>query len=116
MARKDCTKVWALSPGEIVELDDARDTLLRVTRGVLWVTMEHDTRDIVLNAGDTFVVDRNGVTLAEAQGSTAVRVQPHIGGSQDRFAPVGWVASLMSAWLRRMYRRAGSPRRIVPFL
>src|SRR5579872_2312433 len=104
MACKDYAKVWALSPGEIVELDDARDTVLRVTRGVLWLTMEHDTRDIVLNAGDTFVVDRNGVTLAEAQGSTTVCVKPQVGASRNRSATAGWAASVVSAWLRRMYR------------
>ena len=48
------TKVWDLSAGELVRLDGARGTTLRVTRGRLWVTLENDTRDIVLAAGDSY--------------------------------------------------------------
>jgi hypothetical protein len=42
------TKVWELAPNELVKLDGARGTTLRVTRGVLWLTLEDDTRDVVL--------------------------------------------------------------------
>ena len=33
------TKVWDLAPGELVRLDGARGTTLRVTRGTLWITL-----------------------------------------------------------------------------
>ena len=68
------TKVWELAPNELVKLDGARGTTLRVTRGTLWLTLEHDTRDIVLAAGDSFTIDRGGLTLVEAQGSATVCV------------------------------------------
>src|SRR5438876_12455424 len=68
------TKVWDLAPDELVRLDGARGTTLRVTRGVLWVTLEDDTRDVVLTAGDAFTIDRGGLTLVEAQGRTTVCV------------------------------------------
>ncbi len=55
------TKVWDLAPGELVQLDGARGTTLRVTRGTLWITQERDTRDIVLSAGDAFTIDRGGL-------------------------------------------------------
>ena len=61
------TKVWDLSSGELVRLDGARGTTLRVTRGTLWITLENDTRDIVLTAGDSYTIDRGGLTLIEAQ-------------------------------------------------
>jgi len=84
MVRNQGKRVWELAPGQIAELDDARGTALRVTRGVLWVTMERDPRDVVLGAGDAFVVSRNGVTLMEATGRTRVRVHaPHVGGMAD---------------------------------
>ncbi len=68
------TKIWELAPDELVKLDGARGTTLRVTRGALWLTLEHDTRDIVLTAGDVFTIDRGGLTLVEAQGNTTVCV------------------------------------------
>jgi hypothetical protein len=61
------TKALDLTHGDLVKLDDARGTTLRVTRGTLWVTQEHDRNDIVLNAGDVWTVERDGLTLVEAQ-------------------------------------------------
>ena len=68
------TKVWDLAPDELVRLDGARGTTLRVTRGVVWVTLEDDTRDVVLTAGDVFTIDRGGLTLVEAQRRATVCV------------------------------------------
>lgn len=68
------TKVWDLAPGEIVRLDGARGTTLRVTRGTLWLTQQRDTRDIVLSAGDAFTIDRGGLTVIEARGNATVCV------------------------------------------
>jgi len=71
------TKVWELAPNELVRLDGARGTTLRVTSGGLWITLEKDKRDIVLSAGDSYTIDRGGLTLAEAQGATTVCVLAH---------------------------------------
>jgi hypothetical protein len=71
------TKVWELAAGELVKLDGARGTTLRVTRGTVWLTLEHDTRDVVLGAGDVFTIDRGGLTLVEAQSKTTVCVLAH---------------------------------------
>ena len=68
------TKVWDLAPDELVKLDGARGTTLRVTRGTVWITLENDTRDVVLKAGDAFTVDRGGLTLVEAQEQATVCV------------------------------------------
>src|SRR5262250_2800166 len=68
------TKVWDLAPDELVKLDGARGTTLRVTRGTLWITLEDDTRDVVLKAGDVFTIDRGGLTLVEAQAPATVCV------------------------------------------
>ena len=82
------TKVWDLAPDELVKLDGGRGTTLRVTRGVLWLTLEDDTRDVVLTAGDVFTIDRGGLTLVEAQERATVCVmgrpidEVHVGGRQ----------------------------------
>jgi len=71
------TKVWDLTAGELVRLDGARGTTLRVTRGTLWLTQERDSRDIVLAAGDVFTIERGGLTLIQAHGSASVCVLSH---------------------------------------
>ncbi len=68
------SKVWELARNEIVRLDGARGTTLRVTSGGLWITLENDKRDIVLAAGDSYTIDRGGLTLVEAQGQSTVCV------------------------------------------
>jgi len=68
------TKVWDLAAGEIVRLDGARGTTLRVTRGRIWVTLERELEDFVLEAGDVFTIERGGLTIVEAQGAAAVCV------------------------------------------
>lgn len=77
MACSGYTKVWELAPGELIGLDGARGTTLRVTRGSLWITLERDTRDVVLSVGDVFTIDRGGLTLIEAQEGTTVCVMAH---------------------------------------
>ena len=71
------TKVWELAPNEIVRLDGARGTTLRVTSGGVWITLENDKRDIVLTAGDSYTIDRGGLTLVDAQGKSTVCVLAH---------------------------------------
>ncbi|MEP7061695.1 MAG: DUF2917 domain-containing protein [Betaproteobacteria bacterium] len=66
------TKVLDLANGDLVKLDDARGTTLRVTRGTVWVTQQHDRNDVVLRAGDVWTVERDGLTLVEAQATSAM--------------------------------------------
>jgi len=109
MACDGYTKVWELPAGELIGLDGGRGTTLRVTRGVLWLTFERDTRDVVLGVGDVFTVDRGGLTLIEAQGSATVCVLAHhvevvrFGGARPRLAGRlrGWLAAFADAGLAR---------------
>lgn len=86
-----------LAARETLSLPDVRGTTLRVTRGTLWITQQDDTQDIVLRAGDNWVVERNGLTLVEAQndatfcaigGDLATRI-PARGGTAVA-APLWW--------------------------
>ena len=56
-----------LATRDVVTLPDMRSATLRVTRGTLWITQQDDTQDIVLRPGDSWVVERNGLTIVEAQ-------------------------------------------------
>ena len=103
------TKVWELAPDELIGLDGGRGTTLRVTRGTLWLTFERDTRDVVLTAGDTFTVDRGGLTLIQAHGKTTVCVLARhvqerriLGGRETATARLRrWIWTLANAGLAR---------------
>jgi hypothetical protein len=114
MACDGYTRTWDLAPGELVQLDGARGTTLRVTRGTLWVTLEDDLRDIVLSAGDTFTVDRGGLTIVEAQGATTVCVLArHVTELRRRSAALG-LAGRFAAWVGSIGAAVGG-RRSVPY-
>jgi hypothetical protein len=56
-----------LAARDVVTLPNLRSATLRVTRGTLWITQEGDPQDVVLRAGDNWAVERNGLTVVEAQ-------------------------------------------------
>jgi len=49
-----------------LEVVDGRGAAMRCLLGTLWVTQDGDPRDIVLGAGESFVLDRNGVAIVYA--------------------------------------------------
>lgn len=61
-----------LTPQENLVLTDVRGAVLRVNRGTLWITQENDTRDVVLRPGDTWMVERQGDTIIEAQSAATI--------------------------------------------
>ena len=77
------TKVWDLASGELVKLDGARGTTLRVTRGTLWLTQEHDTRDFVLSAGDVYIMKTRKI---EKYGNGA-QARPQAPAASDNMQP-----------------------------
>lgn len=96
-----------LPDGHALRLADARGTTLRVLRGQLWVTQDRDPRDIVLEAGDTWTVERNGLTLATAQRDSVVaiagRAAAHVQARRKR----SW-ADRIGAWLEWLAARNGT--------
>ena len=108
------TKVWDLAPDELVKLDGARGTTLRVTLGKLWITLENDTRDVVLEAGDVFTIDRGGLTLVEAQGRATVCVMGRAIDEVHVRTREPAQQARIGNWLRSFSAAADSPRRFVP--
>ena len=67
MACYESGTVISLATREAISLPGIDGATLRVTRGTLWLTEERDRHDIVLRAGDNFVVESDGNTVVEAQ-------------------------------------------------
>ena len=104
-----------LAAREVVTLPDMRSATLRVTRGTLWITQEDDPQDVVLRTGDNWAVERNGLTVVEAQEDAIFCV------TGRRFAPT--VASRSARALSRWTKvrdavaafLATPPRGVVPY-
>lgn len=63
--------------GGIIRLDDALGTAILCHAGAVWVTLEDDSRDILIEAGESFVIDRGGLSLVCAiAGPAEVEVSP----------------------------------------
>ncbi len=73
-----------LERNQVATTRDAKGALLRVTRGIVWITQESDPADTVLRAGDNWVLERDGLTVILAhvdatfclEGATVVEQTP----------------------------------------
>ena len=83
-----------------LRLNAARGTLLRGVRGTLWITIDNDPRDIVLDPGESFVVDSDHPLFVMALGERAtLDVCNETLAPEQRTPPQpSWLAGL---WSRR---------------
>jgi hypothetical protein len=101
----------AIPKGRTLRIRDGKGLELKVVSGSLWVTYEHDTDDSVVDAGDTFRVSRNGLTLVHAFKETRLQIAspaeagaPSLtlgGGYREVGASV--VATIFGEWLREIH-------------
>jgi hypothetical protein len=85
MSTQPCATPRQLKVHEVLDIRDGEGRLVQCLRGVLWITQSNDTDDIVIHAGQSFVLDRPGLALVSAPiGSAVVVVQA---GSDERVIP-----------------------------
>ncbi len=101
------TRRSVLNRRQTLVLDNAQGTIIAVDRGCLWVTLEHDLRDIVLTKGMRFQVDRSGRTIIAAEMDSTLRLLAPV-SLRDRVADaIGRsVAQAFNGWAARFARRA----------
>ena len=56
----------SLVPKQQVKVRAAAGHTLVCHRGQVWLTQHHDTRDVILQAGEAFALDRDGLALVQA--------------------------------------------------
>ncbi len=86
MACFETGTVVSLSPREVVTLPHVGGSTLRVTKGTVWLTEERGRDDIVLRAGDNWLVESNGNTVVEAQDGAVFCIVGRAGGRVPTFA------------------------------
>jgi hypothetical protein len=93
----------ALDAGRGLTLDDAAGVEVRCIDGRVWLTMEGDSRDVVLARGEAYTIERNGLTLVSTADPSTLQVR-----RQWDAHYAGW-----RPWLRRFAAwivRAGESR------
>ncbi len=76
---------------DTVELIDAAGATAALDNGCVWITMDGDRRDIVLGAGQSWTVEKNGRTLVHAEAPTTLRIS---GPVANDAAVSGWQRAL----------------------
>jgi hypothetical protein len=51
---------------EVLDIRNGQGLAVRCLAGSLWITQDGDTDDVVVNAGQCFVLDRGGLALVSA--------------------------------------------------
>ena len=59
---------------EVFDIRDGKGLAVRCLAGSLWITQDGDTDDVVLKAGECFVLDRRGLALVSAPVTPATLV------------------------------------------
>lgn len=80
-----------LEPDQLVAVRDGKGVRVACLSGSLWITQEQRTADVILEAGQSAVIDSPGLTLVMALGPSTLRItEPRAGGL--------WNA--LQSWLR----------------
>src|SRR6266849_4821575 len=61
-----------LNTGDLLDINDGEGFAVECLEGAVWITQSNDPRDIVLNAGQSFVLDKTGLALVCAAAGPAM--------------------------------------------
>jgi hypothetical protein len=99
-----------LAAGQELRLHDAAGWTVACSHGSLWITQEADTRDLFLDTGGSFVLDRPGLALILARRHTVLAIQPPARRAVTERPDAGpgpATASAREVWLRAVYPECG---------
>lgn len=89
---------------DTVELIDAAGATAALDTGCVWITMDGDRRDIVLCAGNSWTVERNGRTLVHAEAPTKLRLSGPVANDGPE-SLVERIRSAIGKWFASFDRR-----------
>ena len=67
---------FRLAARAVHRLEGAKGQQITSLDGVVWVTHANDNRDIILSKGQSFIIDRKGLTVVFALKESAIAVGP----------------------------------------
>jgi hypothetical protein len=81
-ARRDTVENFQLAARRLFDLPDAASVQIRCTAGSLWITLDNDPRDIVLESGESFFTTEHRRALLYALEPAAFGLEPTPGSAQ----------------------------------
>jgi hypothetical protein len=72
MTRHFVDRPIRLNTGQLLDISDGEGFTVECLEGAVWITQSNDPRDIVLNAGQSFVLDKPGLALVCAAAGPAL--------------------------------------------
>lgn len=113
----------ALAHNDVAGIRNGRGALVFVESGTAWITQEHDRRDLLVPAGKTFRLDRDGVALVQAHRAATITITAPLDAAAPEVYRVGApqvaaphrhrahrMVRRMWAIVLRLYRRHAPPR------
>jgi hypothetical protein len=79
--------------GSVLRIEGGAGVLVHVWEGELWLTQEGSRKDHLLGAGQSFRVERNGATLAQAFRRSVISLTPP---APRMSALSAWAAKLLA--------------------
>ena len=100
-----------IGAGQELRLQDAAGWTVACLSGSVWLTQEADTRDLFLDAGESFTLDRVGLALILARQDSALAIRP-ASASQSAEAAAARIRApaadtAREVWLRAVYPECG---------
>lgn len=89
------TSTLALPRDGLIALRDAEGTRVTSLKGALWITQDHQEGDVILEDGQSFTVDRPGLTLVMALTPASLRLLERRESLAARIG--GWLSRLWPA-------------------
>ena len=105
-----------LTAGQELQLHDAAGWTLVCASGAVWITQEGDARDIFLEGGEGFALDRGGLTLVRACRDAMLSIRAPAGEGHKPSQPAVHTCGTDGAapddptdlaWLRSLYPERG---------
>lgn len=94
-----------LSKRQTLRLTDGAGVRIEARSGAVWVTQDHDRRDIVLGPGESFTLDGRGLAIVQAFEPSCIRLTQGVAVSPRAPRP-GWAERLRDAVARSLPRPA----------
>ena len=97
-----------LATNEMLTITGGLGMKVTCVLGSIWITQNNDQRDVVLAAGETFVINRDGIALLSAMASSMVAMQPAVPSRPAWLAKLAYGIGKLSG---RMVARLAAPTR-----
>lgn len=86
-----------LDQDQLIAVRDGKGVRVACLSGALWITQELSATDVLLEAGESFVIDHAGLTLVMALRPSNLRVtEPRASASAMLEGVLSWFSSVLS--------------------